>query len=117
VHALPTFFSPLTISVLQIIGGALGISAAQAAFVNRMSSTLASTAPGISPLQVIATGATEIRKVFPTEIVPGVIRAYMEGIKVAFALSVTMAGLSFVLSLGMDFKRLPANRKTEVVVA
>jgi hypothetical protein len=84
-----------------------------------MSTTLATTAPGISTLQVISTGATEIRSVFPAEAVPGIVRAYMEGVKVAFALSVGLAGFSFLLSLLLDFKKLPANRegKVEVVAA
>jgi hypothetical protein len=103
--------------VLQILGGALGVAAAQSAFVNKMSSTLATTAPGIDPMQVIATGATEIRHAFPADVVPGIIRAYMEGVKAAFAISTALVGLGFVLSLLLDFKKLPANRKTEVMAA
>jgi len=42
--------------VFQVIGGAFSVSAAQSAFVNIMIKKLATTAPDVDPLQVIATG-------------------------------------------------------------
>lgn len=41
-------------------GGTFFVSAAQSAFVNKMLNTLPSTAPGVDPTTVIATGATGV---------------------------------------------------------
>ena len=98
-------------SVLQLLGGALAIPAAQSGFVNRMALTLARTAPGINPLQVIGTGATQIRTAFPAEAVPGIIEAYMDGIKIAFIVVTSLSALACVFSFCMDFRPLPANRE------
>ncbi|KIW02704.1 uncharacterized protein PV09_06142 [Verruconis gallopava] len=101
---------------LQLLGGALGVAAAQSAFVNKMSKTLRRTAPGINPMQVIVTGATQIRSSFPPEAVPGIVEAYMQGIKVAFILVIAFMSLSVLVSLMLDFRPLPANREGKDVV-
>ena len=59
----------------------------------------------VDPLQVITVGATEIRSVFPADQVPGIIVAYMQGIKTAFAVTIAGAGLSFLLCLFGDWKK------------
>ncbi|OQE04513.1 hypothetical protein PENVUL_c032G04602 [Penicillium vulpinum] len=83
----------------QTLGGAFSISAAQSAFVNRLITTLPLTAPGVDPLAVYVTGSTELRIVFPAEDIPGIILAYMQGIKAAFAVSIGMFGTAIVLGL------------------
>ncbi|KAF2112525.1 major facilitator superfamily domain-containing protein [Lophiotrema nucula] len=90
----------------QTIGGAFTISASQTAFVNRLVRTAKHTAPGVSPLALIGTGATDIRRVFPAELVPGIVEAYMAGVKVVFALVIGIVGGSFLMSLLVKFKRL-----------
>lgn len=71
---------------------------------------LATSAPSVSPLMVLGTGATQLRAVFPAEAVPGILVAYMAGIKTAMALAVGSVGVAFVVSLFSNFKRL--NRET-----
>jgi hypothetical protein len=102
-------------AVFQTLGGAFSISAAQSAFVNRLIATLPSTAPGVDPLAVYATGSTELRTIFPAEEIPGIILAYMQGIKAAFAVSIAMFGTAFVLSLILPWKKIHSNGKEDIV--
>ncbi|KAJ5171275.1 Major facilitator superfamily domain general substrate transporter [Penicillium coprophilum] len=99
----------------QTLGGAFSISAAQSAFVNRLIATLPLTAPGVNPLAVYATGSTELRTVFPAEEIPGIILAYMQGLKAAFAVSIAMFGTAFVLSLILPWKKIHSDGKEDIV--
>ena len=87
-------------------GGTTFIAAAQSAFGNKLISTVPITAPDLDPAIVIATGATQIRNAFSPEQVPGVVRAYMEGVKVAFALPIGSTAVGFLVSLLSSWKRL-----------
>jgi hypothetical protein len=80
-----------------------------------MLARLATSAPDVDPLVLLGTGATQIRAVFPAEAVPGILVAYMAGIKTALALAVGAVGVSFVVSLFGNFGRL--NRETMRVQA
>lgn len=102
VHRLT--FSPRT--VFQTIGGSFSLSAAQSGFVNRLLSRAASTAPGVNPSQLLLTGATDIRNVFSAEQLPGILLAYMAGIKVAFAFAIAACGVAFLISTTMPWQRL-----------
>jgi len=82
---------------LQTIGGAFWVAAGQAAFVNRLAQRLPETAPTLNPQQVIATGATELRRVFPDQIT-GILEAYMDGLKLTFLLCIVLAGVSVIVS-------------------
>ena len=73
-----------------------------------MIEVLPTYAPGIDPMAVIATGATQIRTMFPADSVTGILMSYMAGIKVAFAIGTASVGFSFVLSLFSDWRRLNA---------
>jgi hypothetical protein len=73
-----------------------------------MLSTLASSAPGVDPQMVIATGATQIRKAFPPEQVTGIVFAYMAGIKVTFAIMVGLTGITVLIGLFAPWKRINA---------
>ncbi|KAK6218005.1 T-complex protein 1 subunit theta [Pestalotiopsis sp. IQ-011] len=68
------------------LGGTTLLSAAQAAFVN----TLIADLP--APAAVVAAGATELRGIFAPEQMPGILAAYMAGIKVALAMSHCLDG-------------------------
>ncbi|KAL2127329.1 hypothetical protein VTI74DRAFT_10898 [Chaetomium olivicolor] len=110
--AQPDDISSVTAIILffQTVGGAFWVSAAQSAFVNTMVAELASSAPDVNPATLLATGATQIRTMFTPEEVPGILIAYMAGIKTALAISVGAVGLAFVVSLFGNFKSL--NKET-----
>jgi MFS transporter, DHA2 family, glioxin efflux transporter len=52
------------------------------------------------------TGASELRAVFTAEQLPGVIQAYMDGLKAAFAVGVGLVGIAFCASFVNPWKRL-----------
>ncbi|KAL6410111.1 hypothetical protein AUP68_06522 [Ilyonectria robusta] len=56
-------------------------------------------APQVSQSQLVQTGATEIRQVFDKNIIPLVIRTYMDGLKVAFALVIAATGVAFIIAV------------------
>ncbi|WEW61666.1 hypothetical protein PRK78_007158 [Emydomyces testavorans] len=84
---------------LQTIGGAFWVSAAQAGWVNELLKKLPQVAANVSPKLVIATGASELHKVFKPEDLDGVLVGYMDGLKVTFIVCIATGGVSFVASL------------------
>jgi len=60
----------------------------------------------VDPEVLIATGAAELRQVFSPDQMPGILMAYMAGIKAAFAVAIGMAGFSFLLSLLCPWKKV-----------
>ncbi|KAL2195600.1 major facilitator superfamily domain-containing protein [Corynascus similis CBS 632.67] len=118
-NADPEDISSVTAMVLffQCIGASAFVTAAQAAFVNRMVQMMPTTAPDVDPAKVIATGATLIRVAFPDDQVPGIVVAYMAGIKVAFGISIGGAGLGLVICLFSRWKRLHSDTVKDAVVA
>ncbi|KAK2034490.1 major facilitator superfamily transporter [Colletotrichum zoysiae] len=96
----------------QTVGGAFYVAAAQSGFLLTVLKEVAQNVPGVDPALVALTGATQIRDAFPAEAVPGVIRAYMEGLKIAFALSISGAGVAFLVSLGSRWSKLNTKNLT-----
>ena len=95
--------------VFQTVGGAFTTSAAQAAFVNQLIAKLPSTAPTVDPALVISTGATQLREVFTPEELPGIILAYMHGLKAVFAVGIGIAGAACLCTAFIPWSRLPTH--------
>jgi len=89
----------LTWLVFQCVGPTVFVTSAQAAFINKLTQTVRTTVPDVDPLKVVHTGATAIRAVFREDQVPGIVEAYMVGIKVAFAIAVAGAGTGLLIGL------------------
>lgn len=90
----------------QTVGGSFLVSASQSAFVNVLIKTLPFSAPGVDPARVIATGATELRKAFTPEELPGILVAYMHGLKISFAVALASTAMALVVVLFSKWKRL-----------
>ncbi|KIW96646.1 uncharacterized protein Z519_02037 [Cladophialophora bantiana CBS 173.52] len=93
----------------QTVGGAFSTSAGQSAFVNRLLATLPKTAPGVNPRLVLLTGASELHNLFSPDVLPGVLKAYMVGLKAAFAVAVAFSGVAFLCSLAIPMEKLPSH--------
>lgn len=91
--------------VFQTVGGAFFLASAQSAFLNEMVKKLIETASTVDPAAVIATGASELRN-FPEEVLPGILQAYMRGIKIAISLSIVGAGVALFTSLASRWNKL-----------
>ncbi|KAH8659850.1 major facilitator superfamily-domain-containing protein [Xylariales sp. PMI_506] len=100
-YALPADIQSTTsiILVSQTVGGSLGLSAAQSAFVNTLLSTLAKNYPNIDAGAVLQTGATEIRTAFAAADVPGIVDAYQAGLRVVFAIAASFCSCAFIVGL------------------
>jgi MFS transporter, DHA2 family, glioxin efflux transporter len=109
----PSDLSSITAQTLffQTIGGAFFISAAQAAFANKLLIRVATTVPTANPLLVLATGATELREVFTSEQIEGILVAYMAGLKDTFAIAIAAAGATFLLAFAPRWESLKGKVK------
>ena len=96
----------------QTIGGALFVSAGQTAWANRLIQRLPVTAPSVDPSLVIATGATQLRHVFTEEQIPGILAAYMDGLKLTFALVVALSGITLPIALAAKWKSIQPSGTT-----
>lgn len=99
------------------LGGSSFVSAGQSAFINTLLGRLPTTAPGVDPMQVVATGATDIRTVFSAADVPGILDAYMSGIRIALILPIVGTGLAFCTSVFSKWHKLPSSAVKEAVAA
>jgi MFS transporter, DHA2 family, glioxin efflux transporter len=90
----------------QTIGGAFMISAAQAGFTNKLIERLPFTAPGADKTLVLMTGASELRNTFHGEQLAGVLAAYMDGLKVPFALAIACAATSTLVAFGPKWQTI-----------
>lgn len=90
----------------QTLGGAIWVSAAQAVFVNRMLIALPQLAPNVDPTQVIAAGAGDLRALFGSAQLPGILGAYSDGIKCAYLLICALVGVSMLVTAGMPWRKL-----------
>ncbi|KAF5878445.1 putative mfs gliotoxin efflux transporter protein [Botrytis fragariae] len=104
----PEDISSATAMILfaQTLGGSLSISAAQSAFANTLIKSLAVNTPSIPPMQVVSVGATELRKHFTAEQLPGILRSYMDGLKKAYVIGIAMAAMMFLVSFGNKWHNL-----------
>ncbi|KAF2823617.1 putative efflux pump antibiotic resistance protein [Ophiobolus disseminans] len=100
----------------QTVGGAFSTSSGQAAFVNRLLHELPKTAPTVIPGLVLLTGASELHNVFPPDVLPGVLQAYMSGIKAAFAVAIGFAGTAFIAAWFVPWKKLPTHLPGETAM-
>jgi predicted MFS family arabinose efflux permease len=83
----------------QTISGAIFVSIGQTLFANQLIKAVPKYAPGLDPAKVLATGATQLKDTFSSSELPGVIKAYMSGLKDAYILGIALAGCAFVVSM------------------
>ena len=85
----------------QTIAGAVFVSVAQSLFANKLLEAVPKFAPGVSPAQVVATGATELRSTFSPEQLVGIVQSYMAGLKDAYILSIACGGVAVSLAVAI----------------
>jgi hypothetical protein len=104
----PTDLASVTAMILfaQTIGGAFFVSAGEVAFTNILTARLPSTAPTVDPASVVSAGVTQIRAIFAADVVPGIIQAYMDGLKVTYAISIASVGIAVLYSVASKWENL-----------
>ncbi|KAK7946579.1 major facilitator superfamily transporter [Apiospora aurea] len=113
--ATPEDLSSTTSMLLsfQTLGGALCVSAAQSAFVNTLIGSLPGLAPHVDPLQVVATGAGQLRGVFSAADLPGIVASYLQGMRVTYFFECALMGVALVAAVLSPWKRLDVNAVKE----
>lgn len=81
----------------------------------KLISELPSKAPSVVPAEVVAAGATAIRHVFPTDVIPGILEAYLAGIRVAFAIGIGGIGCGALAAVLGRWKRLSTHATKDAV--
>jgi hypothetical protein len=96
----PTDLSSITAIVMffQTLGGAVFIQMGQSLFSNKLVKVIPDNVPNVNPALIVGTGATELRDVFDKELIPGIIRSFLAGLKDAYILAVALAALATVIS-------------------
>ena len=102
----PTDISSVSATTLffMTIGGAFFISAGEAGFINKLVQRLPTTAPEVNPQTVALTGASQLRSVFSAQELPGILVAYMDGLKVTFAITIAATCIAFLLAFTPRWK-------------
>ncbi|KAG6368420.1 hypothetical protein INS49_002627 [Diaporthe citri] len=88
------------------VGTSTSLGTGQSVFSNLLLNKLPALAPGVDPLTVINTGATDIRNVFPADAVPGIIQAYLDAMRAVFAVVIAYAGVAVMFAAGSKWQRL-----------
>ena len=95
---------------VQLLGGALFISAAQNIFTNKLVEGVIQI-PGISPELVIQTGATEIQGLFrDPDVISKVLMAYNGALVKVFQLGLIMSCLALLGAFGMQWKSVKGKK-------
>jgi hypothetical protein len=92
------------------LGGAIAISIAQNIFTNGLSANLPKTAPDVNPKVVINAGAAYLRKVISPADLPGVLAAYMVGLKQAFVISIACGGIATIAACFVEWKSVKGKK-------
>jgi hypothetical protein len=67
----------------------------------------------VNPGLVLITGASDLQKVFSPDVLPGVLQAYMVGIKAAFIVAIAFCGTACLCSLAVPIKKLPTHKNED----
>jgi hypothetical protein len=82
----------------QIIGGSFSVACAQAAFASTIVRRVSVHAPTVEPRLLLDLGATELRNRYNGDELQGILQAYMDGLRVAFAVAIALLGVGFLFS-------------------
>ncbi|KAL8933075.1 MAG: hypothetical protein Q9216_006533 [Gyalolechia sp. 2 TL-2023] len=88
------------------VGAALSLAAAQSMLDNLLLSNLPTLAPTVDPEAVIQAGATEIRSTFAADAVPGIVAAYLKGLRAVYILVIAFTGAAAIAAATNRWERL-----------
>ncbi|CRG91957.1 Putative HC-toxin efflux carrier TOXA [Talaromyces islandicus] len=95
----------------QTLGGALFIAVAQNIFQNQLVSNVAAAhIQGLNPALVLATGATELKNVFPDKVLPAVLTAYNNALDHTFYVSTGTACVTLIGALCIEWKSVKGKK-------
>ncbi|KAJ5773649.1 MFS toxin transporter [Penicillium paradoxum] len=96
----------------QCLGGALATSIGQNLFTDNLLKNLRSI-NGVDAEAVVDAGAADFRRLVSSELLDSVIEAFEAAVKNVFLLAVATAAVALVVSVGMEWRRLPKDTKSD----
>ncbi|KAI1820152.1 MFS general substrate transporter [Xylaria intraflava] len=102
---------------MQTLGGAVFVSVGNNVFNNKLVQELVQRLPpSVNPQDVVSAGSANLQKTFPPDILPAIILSYNNALTTAFIVATALAVISFLGSLGMEWKSVKG-KKIEHTVA
>lgn len=93
-------------SVSFCVGTSTSLGTGQSVSSNLILTKLPALAPGVDPITVINTGATDIRNVFPADAVPGIVQTYLYALRAVFTVVTAYAGVAVMFAISSRWERL-----------
>lgn len=93
-------------TVFQLLSGAMSVAAAQSVFINRLLETASARLPDVDRASIVATGATDLERVFPGDQLVAMRESYLDGLHAAWAMAIAFAGAALLTGLTLGFKRI-----------
>ncbi|KAL5354260.1 hypothetical protein ACLOAV_000348 [Pseudogymnoascus australis] len=88
----------------QLLGGAIFVSVGQNVFTNKLVYDTAKHLPGVNPLQIIQTGATELKYLVPPGQLAELLSVYNGALGQAFMVGTILAAMTVVGAVTMEWK-------------
>ncbi|KAJ6617097.1 transporter [Mycena sp. CBHHK59/15] len=82
----------------QFLGGTLGLGIAEPVFASELAKYLLQYAPD-APAAIVKESPTAIYTALPAALIPGVVHAYTEALRIVFVLGVPVAGLALIAAM------------------
>ena len=73
---------------------------------NTLVNLISQKIPGIDPSDIISAGATGIRNIVSSQMLPLVLDAYNSAIRDVFIMAIVTGGLAFLVSFGFEWKSI-----------
>jgi EmrB/QacA subfamily drug resistance transporter len=96
----------------QLLGGAVFISVGNNIFDTRLAHNLVKI-PGIDVGSIASTGATDLRSMVPSSLLPQVLVAYNDALRATFYLVTALTSATIVGSLAMEWKSIKKNQQEQ----
>ncbi|KAI0197883.1 MFS gliotoxin efflux transporter glia [Astrocystis sublimbata] len=113
VTAAQAFSAPEDIPILttailffQLVSGAIWVSVSQAILNNSLITSLAASAPDLSPQLVFQVGATEIRSTFHGADLDHILQAHLTGLENSWILSIVLGGVMLLSAFFTEWKSI-----------
>jgi MFS family permease len=90
----------------QMLAGAIFISVGQNVFDSKLVGGLIALVHGLSPLEVVNTGATDLRKVVPANQLPEVLEVYNSALRMPFIVATAISSLCILGALPMEWRSM-----------
>ena len=88
------------------VSSTLALPAAQSILDNLLLTNLPHLAPTVDPQAVIRAGATEIRASSAADAVPGIVEAYLRGLRAVYVMVIVLTGIAALAAATNRWKKL-----------